>query len=277
MARWKKRIGIAGIALVSALAVFAAVLGIYSAYQNQTVQITDYVVEHDDIPASFDGKRIVHLTDLHNKDYGGELETLVAAQNPDIIVITGDWIGMLDEDITPAKEQATALVEIAPVYYVAGNHEYYSSLWQELKAHLQSCGVTILQNETADWQIGEDAVQLVGIFGPDFNGTPERFLASLVEENAFSLVLYHHPEYYERAVEYGVDLMLCGHTHGGQIRLPLIGAVFAPDQGWFPKYDVGRFDTDGTTMIISQGLGQSAYVRILTPPEIVTVTLKSNA
>lgn len=275
MARWKKRLITVGVVLACVFAVFAASLCIYSAQQNKTVRITDYVVAHDDIPASFDGKRLVHLSDLHNKDYGGELEELVAAQQPDIIVITGDWIGMLDEDITAAKTQVKALVEIAPVYYVAGNHEYYSSLWQELKAHLLSCGVTILQNDTVDWQIGEETVQLVGVFGPDFNGGPDPYFASLVREDAFSVVLHHHPEYFERAVEYNVDLMLSGHTHGGQIRLPLIGAVFAPDQRWFPKYDVGRFDADDTTMIISQGLGQSAYVRILTPPEIVTVTLQS--
>ncbi len=275
MTRRKKRILYVCIALFAAMAVFAAVLGVYSAHQNKTVLISSYTVEHEDIPAAFDGKRIVQLSDLHNKNYGGELAELVAAQKPDIIVITGDWIGMLDEDITPAKEQATALVDIAPVYYVAGNHEYYTSRWEELKSHLQSVGVTILQNETVDWQIGEDAVQLVGIFGPDFNGVPDPYLASLVREDAFSVVLYHHPEYYERAVEHHVDLMFCGHTHGGQIRLPLIGAVFAPDQGWFPQYDAGRFDTGGTTMIISQGLGESVYMRILTPPEIVTVTLKS--
>ncbi len=275
MTKRKKRFLYVCIALVTAVAVFAAVLCIYSSFQNKTVIITEYTVEHRDIPAAFDGKRIVHLTDLHNKDFDGELEALVAAQNPDIIVITGDWMGMLDEDLFPAKRQATALVDIAPVYFVAGNHEYYTTRWEELKAHLQSAGVTILQNETVDWRIGEEAVQLVGVFGPDFNGVPDPYFASLVREDAFSVVLHHHPEYYERAVDYHVDLMFSGHTHGGQIRLPFIGALFAPDQRWFPTYDVGRFDTDGTTMIVSQGLGESVYMRILTPPEIVTVTLKS--
>ena len=255
--------------------VYAAVLGIYSAYQNKTLHIREYVVEHKDIPAAFDGKRIVHLTDLHNKDFGGELEALVAAQHPDIIAITGDWIGRLDEDITPAKEQVSALVKIAPTYFVTGNHERYTPLWDELKAHLHSCGVTVLESTSVDWQIGSDTVQLIGLSDPDFGPRLWREFAPLVQEEKYTVFLYHHPEFFEEAAQYHADLILSGHTHGGQIRLPLIGAVFAPDQKWFPRYDVGRFDTDGTTMIIGQGLGQSAYFRILTPPEIVTITLKA--
>ena len=275
MTRRKRRVLYVCIALIAAVAVFTATLFIYSAEQNKTVIISEYTVEHDDIPAAFDGKRIVHLTDLHNKDLGGKLEELVAAQHPDIIVITGDWIGMMDEDITPAKEQVTGLAAIAPLYFVTGNHEKESPRWQELQAHLLSCGVTVLENKAVDWTIGGDTVQLIGVFDPEFSTHLWREFAPLVREEQYTVLLYHRPEYLEKAAEFDADLILSGHTHGGQIRLPLIGAVFAPNQGWFPKYDVGRFDIDDTTMIVGQGLGESVYFRILTPPEIVTVTLKT--
>ena len=275
MTRRKRILLVVCIVLAVMLLMYAAVLAVYSAEQNKTVIISEYTVEHDDIPVAFDGKRIVHLTDLHNKDFGGELETLVAAQHPDIIVITGDWIGFTDDDITPAKEQVAALTAIAPVYFTAGNHEKESLLWPDLEAHLLSCGVTVLDNKAVDWTIGDEMVQLIGVFDPEFSTHLWREFAPLVQEEQYTVLLYHRPEYMEKAAEYHADLILSGHTHGGQIRLPLIGAVFAPNQGWFPKYDVGRFDVDSTTMIVGQGLGESVYFRILTPPEIVTVTLKS--
>jgi len=275
MTRRKKILTAAGVSVAVVLIVFVTVLAVYSAWQNKTVHITAYTVEHEDIPKAFDGKRIVHLTDLHNKDYGGELQELVAAQNPDIIVITGDWIGMMDEDLTPAKEQVRPLVDIAPVYFVPGNHERYSERWPQMQECLTACGVTVMENIALNWEQDGQAIQLIGVFDSEFGYHLHTKLAPLVQEEMFSLLLYHRPERFPQAAELGVDLLLCGHTHGGQIRLPWIGAIFAPDQGWFPKYDVGRFEMDGSTMLVGQGLGESVYFRILTPPEIVVVTLKT--
>lgn len=263
-------------AIMCTLAVLAAVvLYVYSVKQNQTIGVTRYTVSHEDIPAAFEGKRIVQLTDLHNKDFGDELTALVAAQSPDIIVITGDWIGYEDTDITPAKAQATALVGIAPTYYVTGNHEARSLLCDELLRHLESVGVTLLRNETTLWEENGESIQLIGTDDPEFSAHLFRDFAPMVNSDAYTVLLYHRPEYLDDAVGFGADLIFAGHTHGGQIRLPLIGAVYAPNQGFFPTYDVGRFDKDGATMILSQGLGESVYMRILTPPEIVVVTLDS--
>ena len=261
--------------LIAVFLVEMTVLVFISLEQNKTIMVTEYTVTHAEIPAAFEGKRIVHLTDLHNKDHGTALSELVRRQNPDLILITGDWITRTNDDITTAKRQAELLVGIAPIYYVAGNHEAMSPHYAELSIHLQSLGIEVLQNRAVDWTVEGESIQLVGLFDPDFGYLPELTLPRLIEEEAYSILLYHRPELLETVSACGADLVLSGHTHGGQIRLPLIGAVYGPDQGLFPKYDVGRFQSGDTEMIISQGLGEGAYMRILTPPEVVVITLDS--
>lgn len=249
--------------------VFAVSLVWYSHEQNKTILVTSYTVSNRQIPAAFDGKRIVHLTDLHSKDFGDQLTEKVKEQYPDIIVITGDWINCYDDDHEVALRQAAALVEIAPVYYVPGNHEVISLVYEELFAKLRKIGFTVLENEAVDWVIGEERVQLVGVLDPEFGMSVRRDFAPNVDEERYSIVLHHRPDYFEEMSQYGADLLLCGHTHGGQIRLPFVGAVYGL------KYDVGRHDCEDSTMILSQGLGESAAMRILTPPEMVVVTLDS--
>lgn len=262
-------------AMAVLLTVFSLCLYFYSVEQNKTILVSSYTVSHEDIPISFDGKRIVQLTDLHNKDFGDQLTTLVAAQEPDVIVITGDWISRDSTDITVAKVQATALAAIAPVCYVPGNHEAATPLWEELRAHLEAIGVRVLENRAIQWIEGDESVQIIGTFDPEFSTHLWRDFAPRVQEEMYTIFLFHRPEQFETAAGYHADLVLSGHTHGGQIRLPLIGAVYASNQGWFPKYDVGRYDSGSSTMILSQGLGEGAFMRILTPPEIVVVTLDS--
>lgn len=271
--RWVRCTLIVCVSLLLLAVLFGGVLLAYSAEQNKTILVTHYTVSHEDIPDTFKGKRIVQLSDLHNVDFGDQLATKVAAAKPDILVITGDWISYSDVDITIAKEALDSIIGIAPIYYVTGNHEARSAVYDELEAYLLENGVTILRNEAVLWTIGEESVQIVGTDDPEFSAHLWRDMAPLVEEELYTILLYHRPEFLEEAAGYNADLILSGHTHGGQIRLPLIGAIYAPNQGWFPKYDVGRFVQDDTTMIVSQGLGESDYFRVLTPPEIVVVTL----
>lgn len=273
--RIRKQILTVTIGLMAAALLFAAGVVLYSIWQNQTIIVTEYTVAHKQIPASFNGKRIVQLTDLHNKDFDEDLTERVRSLSPDILVITGDWIGMIDTDITAAKAQATALAEIAPIYYVPGNHEAVSPMWNELRAHLEAVGITVLENTAVRLEQDGDAIQLAGMFDHEFSTHLWRDFAPLVEHDLYTVLLLHRPEFFEEAVGFGADLMLSGHTHGGQIRLPLIGAVFAPNQGWFPKYDVGRFESGDSSLIVGQGLGESVYMRILTPPEIVVIHLQS--
>lgn len=248
----------------------------YSVEQNKTIVVTPYTVSHKQIPASFGGKRIVQVSDLHNKDFGDQMIQAVAKQDPDIIVITGDWISRnTRDDITPAKRQAEALTQIAPVYYVTGNHEAWASRWSELYIALLECGVTVMENDALLWEENGEAVQLLGMFDPEFSAHLVYHVEPNVKEEYYNILLMHRPEYAPDAAACGIDLMFSGHTHGGQIRLPLIGSLYAPDQGWFPEYDVGRFEVGDMTMILTQGLGEATSMRILTPPEIVVVTLQS--
>ncbi len=274
----KKRRLLTVIAVVLAVCVLLCTIGgiclvRYSKEQNKTILVTEYTVAHPDIPAAFDGKKIVHLTDLHNKDFGNQLTERVKAAAPDIIVITGDWIGYIDTDITVAKRQIEEIAAIAPVYYVGGNHEILSVYWGELFEHMAACGVTLLRSDALLWEEGGEVVQIIGAHDTEFGMSLWGNAKTLPIEELYSILLFHRPEYFEEAAASGVDLMLSGHTHGGQIRLPLIGAVYAPNQGLFPKYDAGRFEQDDATLIVSQGLGESVYMRILCPPEMVVITL----
>ncbi|MBQ3094757.1 MAG: metallophosphoesterase, partial [Clostridia bacterium] len=273
--RRKKILIVTAAVLAAAVAVCAVGLCLYSVEQNKTIITTSYTVTHPQIPAAFEGKRIVQVTDLHNADFGTSLTETVKAQNPDIIVATGDWMSKEDTDITAGKEQMKALTEIAPVFYVAGNHEAWSPLCAELLIYLDEIGVTILESRAVDWIVDGESVQLVGVFDPEFAMWLQRDLAPLVETDRYSILLFHRPEYIEEVVSLGADLIFSGHSHGGQIRLPFIGPIYAPNQGWFPKYDVGRFLCGEATMIVSQGLGVGTAMRILTPPEVVTVVLDS--
>ena len=272
---WKKTLAITAAVLVGAVTVFAVILYAYSVEQNKTIVATPYTVTHPQIPASFEGKRIVQVSDLHNADFGTQLTDLVRAQDPDIIVATGDWMSKEDTDIAAGKKQMKALTEIAPVFYVAGNHEAWSPLCAELMIYLEEIGVAVLESRAVDWTVGGESVQLVGMFDTEFSTHMYRDMAPHIEEQRYSILLYHRPEYIDEALSFNVDLMISGHTHGGQIRLPYIGALYVPNQGWFPQYDVGKFTFGDATMIVSQGLGIGTATRILTPPEICVITLDS--
>lgn len=272
---WVRRTVYAATVLAILTAVSVLGLIVVSCVQNQTIRVTPYTVTHKDIPAAFDGKRIVQLSDLHNCDFGDRLTTLVKEQSPDIIVITGDWIGENDTDITVAKRQAAALCGIAPIYYVAGNHESQSAFNTELFVYLEELGFIVLDSEAAEWRIGDEAIQLIGMYDPEFSTHLYRDAAPYVKTDMYSVLLFHRPEYFKTAVSLDFDLILSGHAHGGQIRLPLIGALYAPNQGWFPEYDVGRYTEGDTTMIVNQGLGVSVLMRVLAPPEITVITLDS--
>ena len=261
-------------ALALLLLLTAAVLG-YSLWQNTTIGVSRYTIESDKIPAAFDGCRIVQLSDLHNADFGSQLVETVRAEQPDIIVLTGDWITYTDTDITVAKAYLPVLCDIAPVYYVAGNHEARAPLGAELTQALIDSGVTLLENRAVLWTKGTQSVNLIGVYDPEYSTHLYKELPRLVDGERYNILLYHRPEQLEECAAYGVDLVLSGHAHGGQVRLPLIGGLFAPNQGLFPRYTAGIYTEAHTTMVVSRGLGNAVWLpRILNPPEIVTVTLK---
>ena len=258
----------------------------YLWWGNNSLTVSNYTVTSPDITKSFDGFRIVQLSDLHNKDFGGRLSRKVETLSPDIIVITGDLIDSRRTDISVAEKFIKELKPVAPIYYVSGNHESRIEEYSALRKMLQANGVEVLDGKTVQIEKDGETVTLTGIDDAMFFGSgllDERkivFSHKLKElsENkgsGFSVLLSHRPELLEIYAECGFDLAFTGHAHGGQIRLPFVGGILTPNQGFFPEYDAGEFRKDNTTMIVSRGLGNSVFpFRIGNRPDIVLCELK---
>ena len=226
--------------------------------------------------------RLALITDLHCCYYGeGQRELLdaVAAQKPDLVVLSGD---IVDDEPRMPEERALATVEALaeqwPVYYVTGNHEFWSGRVDEIKAELRQCGAVILEGETALVTAAGQTIQICGIDDPSVGASAwQRQLedvTSALEADVFSVLLSHRPERVEDYTGRGFDLVLAGHAHGGQWRLPgLINGLLAPNQGLFPRYAGGEYDLDGTTLIVSRGLAREStrVPRFYNPPELVMI------
>lgn len=271
--------------LIILLLLLAVLVG-WIVWDNNRITVTEYTIKDNEIPESFSGYRIVQISDLHNAEFGSENELLlnnIRLLQPDIIVLTGDLIDSYHTDVDISLAFVRQAVQIAPTYYVFGNHEVrIPDAYRRLKAGMEDAGVVIL-DESILLKRDSEVLALVGVPDPSALGVDSqaytKAIDSLLEErksdrSTYSVLLCHRPEVFDAFVENGVDLVFTGHTHGGQIRLPLIGAVFAPDQGLFPVYDAGIFTKEDTTMIISRGLGNSSFpFRVDCPPEIVVATL----
>lgn len=260
-------------------------LTIFALYQNNTIVITKIDYVNDKIPMDFDGLKIAHISDLHNKRFGKEQKKLVKklqSTNPNIIVITGDLIDRRIYNLEVALDFVKKAVLIAPVYYVPGNHEASSGEFINISNELSSLGVIVLENSMLDIEKGNSTVIIAGIKDPIFlksdNVTENHdFLNEVMAVDGFKILLSHRPELFEEYVKYDMDLVFTGHAHGGQVKIPFIGPIYAPQQGFFPKYVSGSYTDGNTTMIVSRGLGNSLLpFRLNNKPEIVVVTLKSN-
>ncbi len=276
-----------GIALtVCAVILFLFVIWIL--WSNTALELNTYRLVGDDLPESFDGFRIAHISDLHNNEMGRnheELLSMLRNAKPDMIAITGDLVDSRNTDISLALSFAEEAVTIAPCYYVTGNHEARISNFDLLKNGLIECGVIVLENEKIEIDRSEDSVTLVGVNDPSFEtnfllgnsvDVMQNNLQKLTEENCYTILLSHRPELMDVYANNGVDLVLSGHAHGGQFRLLFCGGIFAPNQGFFPKYDAGLFEQDNTTMIVSRGIGNSIFpVRFNNRPEVILIMLES--
>lgn len=263
-------------------------LVIWILWGNTALEISEYEIVTDQIPQGFDGFRIAQISDLHNAQFGEGNAKLIGAlfeANPDIIVITGDLIDSRHTEIGIALEFARQAMKIAPVYYVSGNHEARVQEYQDLKKGLADAGVILLENEKTEISRGGECVTLMGIDDPSFRvdylfGDAESVARQAIEKlqnesGGYTILLSHRPELFELYVDSGIDLVFSGHAHGGQFRLPFAGGLAAPNQGFFPEYDAGRFEEENTTMIVSRGVGNSIIpIRINNRPEIVLSELK---
>lgn len=263
---------------------------VFSIWQNNSIVISSFNYNSDIVPEEFNNFKIVHISDLHNKVFGKEQDKLIEKVEdlePDIIVITGDLIDRRRYNLEKSMYFINSAVNIAPIYYVSGNHEAWSGRFREIEERLIKAGVKIIDDSETEIRRGNSSIKLLGLSDPDFltsdyiNGTDtsklEENLIRLSEGEEFEILLSHRPELFELYSDNNIDMIFSGHAHGGQIRLPLIGGLIAPDQGLFPKYTAGSYTSNTSTMYVSRGLGNSLFpVRVFNRPEIISVTLKSD-
>lgn len=282
MKRWNKRQWLIVVATLLIL------LAVWIIQGNTKLELTEYIMVSSEIPEAFTCFEIAQISDLHNAEFGEEnskLLELLSEVEPDMIVLTGDLIDSRQTDIEIALDFAGKAIQIAPVYYVSGNHEARIPEYAELKMGLTEAGVTVLENQKIQITRDVESITLMGIQDPSFctdylfgdaESVSRQAITSLQNKSdGFTVLLSHRPELFDVYVDAGVDLVFSGHAHGGQFRVPFIGGLVAPNQGFFPKYDAGRFNEDNTTMIVSRGVGNSIIpFRINNPPEMVVVELK---
>jgi predicted MPP superfamily phosphohydrolase len=287
-------------------------------WENNTIDVTSFEEKDTHIPSALHELTIVHLSDLHGKSFGRNnirLLRKIRKQGPDVIAVTGDLIDERNPDLDYVRETIQGLAGVAPVFYVTGNHEgqFVDSLRDKFLEAVKTSGAYVLDNAQVELTRGENgglvitpferdpertptsnSILLAGICDPRATYTSEiplveqyRKDADIVEDllakvpnkpEQYSVLLSHRPEYIEKYAEHKLDLVLAGHSHGGQFRIPYLlpNGLFAPDQGFWPRYTGGRHVIDGTTEIVSRGLGPSVIpTRIFNHPNLVVCTLRT--
>lgn len=266
------------------LCILVGFLG-WNIIQNQTVHINEITIKSESLPDDFQGYKIVQVSDLHNKEFGEnniDLLSAIKEQSPNIIVVTGDIVDSRRTDVQIARDFVNNASEIAPVYYVTGNHEARVKIEDEIDNVTLNENVIVLHNKDVLIEKGESIIQLIGVDDPDYkavNNSTEymnKRLEKYCNNEYFKILLSHRPELFEVYAENNMNVIFSGHAHGGQVRLPFVGGIIAPHQGFFPTYDAGLFyATNDATMVVSRGLGDSIIpLRINNPPELVVVTLE---
>lgn len=253
-----------------------------------------YEIISSRLPEEFDGFRIVHLSDLHGKRYGKRNETLLEAidrETPDLIAMTGDMADTSRGAVSRLLELCRNLRRRYPVYFVMGNHEQ-ALKWpvqSGLRKRLEKMGVVLLDNTCRQLRRGETWLNFYGLVTPmvyykdllreyerdaNFSSGDAKELLGEIDSAHFAVLLAHNPLYYPSYRDWGADLTLSGHIHGGIIRIPGKGGLLSPDLTFFPKYDGGLFTEKGKHLVVSRGLGNHLLVRVMNPPELVVVTLR---
>ncbi|KOS66203.1 phosphoesterase [Lysinibacillus contaminans] len=247
---------------------------------NHWIVVSEHVYESERVPSSFDGMRIVQVSDLHDALFGNKQEKLVRkvkAANPDVIFITGDLVDSNRYNLEQSLQAVRQFVKLADVYYVLGNHEVATNKVNEIYEALSSLGVHVMANTSTVLERNGERLSIVGIEDPLTGMETKDMLAMAtahIPQDRFTLLLAHRPEVFDVYVDQGIDVVFSGHAHGGQIRIPGVGGLVAPGQGLFPKYTAGVYEENETRMVVSRGLGNSSVpYRIFNLPEIVVFEL----
>lgn len=273
------------------LFVILAIIGLFFflKWQNDSIVINRISFKNNRIPKGFNGYKILHISDFHNKQFGTNQCNIIKKIekiNPDIIVITGDLIDSYRTKVNVALELIEEAMKISPIYYVVGNHEVRIG-YDDFREKLIEKGVRVLDNKKIEILKGNEKIEIIGLADTSFRRMDESecsqveyvetTLDEIVKENNnFKIVLSHRPHLFHSYSKYDVDLVFCGHGHGGQFRIPFVGGILVPDQGFFPKYSEGIHTENKTSMVVSRGLGNSGFPqRLFNRPELIVVELES--
>ena len=258
-------------------------------YDGNTRIVTSvYELSYKNLPESFNGYRIVVLSDIHASVFGDNNKILinkVKEAKPDIIAIIGDLIDgyeklPTEKQLEIAETLVTNLTPIAPVYYITGNHEWNSGAIRPLLAMLKEREVQILRNRYTLLESGGETIILAGTDdpnGPADMKKPIEFVEEIFEAEGkgFIVMLEHRNNNLLLYDTLGVDLVICGHAHGGLIRLPFTDGLMGPQRDWFPTYTSGIYTSGKTSMVVSRGLGNHTGIpRVFNNPHLVVVELK---
>ncbi|MBF0713926.1 metallophosphoesterase [Gemella sp. GH3] len=269
------------------LTIFAQLAYLFYIHQNKCVKITKHKIINEKIPDSFNDFKIVQLSDIHCEKVGiSDLVFFeqVRSQNPDIIVITGDILDSYRNNSDIAYNILANISNIAPTYFVSGNHEIRLPYeYSVLRKQLNKLNIVDLSNNKVLLEKYGESISLGGIedFKYFYNKYKENHytmyrkqLLKVYNENLYNILLAHRPEKFHLYSDLKFDLILSGHAHGGQWNVPLLGRIYAPNQGYFPKYTNGLYFENISTMVVSQGLGNSSFpTRLNNRLEIITVIL----
>ncbi|MDF2609611.1 MAG: metallophosphoesterase [Lachnospiraceae bacterium] len=271
---------------------------LYVSFENHNLKISQYSVKSERLPKEFHGTKFVLLADLHNNRFGKENEVLLSQIikiNPDFIVIAGDMIvGKTHNDYHIAYSFLSKLAAKYPIYYGLGNHEqrvmpggkHYDEAFNGYKEDLEKAGVVFLNNGSATITKNNQKIVITGILlGTTFFRKFKKmkmdtdYLQNLVgipNNQCYNILIAHNPVYFKNYIDWGADLIVSGHLHGGIVRLPKVGGVISPQYEIFPFFDAGYFEEKGKVMLVSRGLGtHTIKIRVCNPPELMTVILEN--
>lgn len=227
--------------------------------------------------------RLAVVTDFHSSDNADDVVAMVASCAPDAVLLVGD---LFDDDTQnrPTERTLSLMRQLSaqyPCYYVSGNHEAWTGEMDALYQQTEEAGVTVLRMSSGVLTVRGQRIALCGIPDPYemvFSGAPDteeqlRQALEDVDSADFTVLLAHRPELLAKYAQFPLDLVVSGHAHGGQVRIPgVLNGLYAPNQGWFPKLAGGAYTQDGTTLIVSRGLAvRTRLPRIFNRPEVVLV------
>ena len=283
--------------VIVSIAIVLVFIGILMCFITK-IDVTKYTISNEKIPEEFNGFKIVQLSDFHSQGYRDTTEKLISKVkdiNPDIIVMTGDMVSWDMEDIEEVKILIKSLVEVYPIYYIDGNHEHLAEIsrpgrYVAFNEFMQELGVTTIKNDYVEIYKGNKSINLYGINLPLDGATGLYVNRFQLEENyvektlseadkeKFNILLAHTPTFIKQYSQWGADIVLAGHMHGGIVRIPFTNiGLLSPGRTIFPRYAAGKFKVNDTTMIVNRGIGTSSFkLRVFNNPEIAVITLKSN-